>query len=72
MSKCRTKPETCSGEQTKVIIIIVQEEVNVELFYMFVDITNSKVINRSNAEDQPSVEEYGWMNHNACIFRKHQ
>ena len=57
-------------QQTKVIRVIIQEEVNTELFYMFVEISNSKVINRPNAEDQPLVEEYGCMNHNACIFRK--
>lgn len=59
-------------QQTKVIRVIIHDEVNVELFYMFVEIPNSKVINRPNAEDQPSVEEYGCTNHNACIFRKHQ
>lgn len=37
---------------------------------MFVEILNSKIINRPTAEVQPSVEDYGYMNHHICIFRE--
>lgn len=52
------------------VIVIIQEEVNNEPFYMFVEILNSKIINRPTAEVQPSVEDYGYMNHHICIFRE--
>lgn len=52
----------------------MQEEVKDELFNMFVEISNSTIINRPAAEDkpQPPVEEYVCMNQNVCIFRKHR
>lgn len=59
-------------QQTKVVRDMIQEEANAELFNMLVEISNSKVINRPNAEDQLLVEAYGCTNHNACVFRKHQ
>jgi len=59
-------------QQTNAIRVTTVEEVNVELFYTLVEISNSKVSNRPNAEDQLLIEECGCTNNNACIFRKHQ
>lgn len=53
---CRTKPETYCSQWTRVIRAIIQEEVNVDCFYTFVEIPNSEVINRPTAEHQPLVE----------------